>query len=764
MTVGSAPGGTMILFRRAIPGLLVTFLAMLIPLNESVFSQTVTERPKLGLALSGGGAHGIAHLGVLKVMEECGLVPDIITGVSMGSIVGGMYAIGYTTDSLYSILKTTKWDESFTNVIPENKVIFHEKANFNNSIVSLPVTTKKMQLPSGLINGQQIENLLGYYAWPAADISDFTKFPIPFMCLGTDLITGKKVEFKSGYLPDAIRASIAVPTIFTPVKIDTALLVDGGVVRNFAPAEARQMGADIVIGSYVGFHRYSEDELQTMTGILKQVGFLTSMFDYQNQKKFADLVIEPKVKGFPSTVFSNVDSLYNRGYVAASAYRDYFRRLADSLNSFGPPRPREHILDKEYYAFDKIFITGNHIISDSRIMGILELRPGQFTDKEYLREKIDLIYGKNWFEKITYRIISRNDSLLLQIDCREKPGSILFGSVHYDNTVLSGIVLRMNLRNIPFKGSLLYLDSFLGQYYRFKAGYLSFLDDGERYGISADFYTENTLMPVMQIRGETGKYKSRYYTAGAGLYFSPHLNSMMNIRAGVESEMHTPDFISVTRKLTYNSASVSFRYQINTLDKKYFPDRGVLLNTGIETSRLTSATIRSDTLFFEAERENPQGLSFGRYYTATGDVRCFFSPGKKTTFSLTGSLLLNNNRSGDLPLSRYYFLGGMDQVSKRSVPMAGFHSSQIAVSDLALAGMGFDYEFYENLHFNITANAAVAYEIYGVEKLSFLAGYSIGAGYMSIIGPLNIGLMHGISGRERFYKGLKGYISIGFGF
>ncbi|NSW93112.1 MAG: patatin-like phospholipase family protein [Bacteroidales bacterium] len=731
---------------------------------EPAFSQNSSKRPKLGLALSGGGAHGIAHLGVLKVMEECGLVPDVITGVSMGSIIGGMYAIGYSTDSLYKILKTTRWDECFTNVIPENKVIFHEKANFNNSILSLPFSPKKMQLPSGLINGHQIENLLGFYSWPAADISDFSKFPIPFMCLGTDIITGQKVEFRNGYLPDAIRASIAVPTIFTPVKIDTALLVDGGVVRNFAPAEAREMGADIVIGSYVGFHKFSEDELGTMTGILKQVGFLTSILDYQNQKKYADLVIEPKVKDYPSTVFSNVDSLYKRGYDAASAYRDYFKKLADSLNRIGPRIPGKPILDKEYYAFDRIIVTGNDIISDSRILGILELKPGQFTDKEFLRDKIDLIYGKNWFEKITYRIISRNDSLILQIDCREKPGSVLYGSVHYDNVINSGIVLRMNLRNIPFRGSLLYIDSFLGQNYRFRANYLTFIDDAERFGFSADFYTDNTLMPFMQIGNETGRYRSRNFSAGAGMYFSPHLNSMMMIRAGFESDIFTPDFISETRRLSYYSNSFSWQYQLNTLDRKYFPDRGVMLNTGIETSQLASAVVVTDTSRIKAERESPEGISFRRYYTLSGDLKYFFSPGRKVTFSVEGNFLFSLNQSGDLPLSKYYFLGGTNQVTRRSVPMAGFHSNQIAVSDLALAGIGFDVEFLKDLHLNINANAAVAYEIYGVERFSFLAGYSIGAGYMSVIGPVNIGLMHGISSRDRFYKAVKGFISLGFNF
>ena len=131
------------------------------------------ERPTVGLVLSGGGAHGMAHLGVIKVMEEAGLRPDYITGVSMGSIIGGMYSLGYSGDSLYKILKEMNWQILLSNKIPENKIIFLEKDNYYNNIFSLSISSGKISLPSGLINGQLIENALSYYLWPAANISDF---------------------------------------------------------------------------------------------------------------------------------------------------------------------------------------------------------------------------------------------------------------------------------------------------------------------------------------------------------------------------------------------------------------------------------------------------------------------------------------------------------------------------------------------------------------------------------------------------------------
>jgi NTE family protein len=195
------------------------------------------------------------------------------------------------------------------------------------------------------------------------------------MCLAADLLTGYLVELHSGYLPDAIRASSAVPTIFTPIRIDSALLIDGGILRNYAAKEVRDMGADIVIGSYTGHQAYSEDQLQSVPGIIKQIAFLRSFEDFQEQKKLTDILIEPDLKGYSSTVFSNVDSIVEKGYRAALPYKNYFKRLADSLYNIEPLQPIEKILERHTLCIDKIEITGNKIYSDYQILEFC-IRPG----------------------------------------------------------------------------------------------------------------------------------------------------------------------------------------------------------------------------------------------------------------------------------------------------------------------------------------------------------------------------------------------------
>ena len=208
------------------------------------------------------------------------------------------------------------------------------------------------------------ENMLSFYTWPAADINDFSKLPIPFMCLATDIITYKKVDMNAGYLADAIRASSAIPYIFSPLKIDTLLLLDGGLIRNFPAIEAKEMGADIIIGSYTGYPPFDEKDLQSVTGIMKQIGLARGLQDFENQKKLADLLICPETNEFPVIGFENGDSLFHIGYEAALPYKERFRKLADSLNQIGMQKPIDNIFNKQFYKFNKIEVTGNNIYSD----------------------------------------------------------------------------------------------------------------------------------------------------------------------------------------------------------------------------------------------------------------------------------------------------------------------------------------------------------------------------------------------------------------
>lgn len=744
----------------------ILLLLFLFIQGHTVNGQQENLRPKLGLALSGGGSLGMAHVGVLKVMEEAGLRPDYITGVSMGSIIGGMYSLGYSADSIHKILKVMNWNLLLSNVIEENKVIFPEKEHFDNSIISLPLTSIRVKLPSGLINGQQIENLFSYYAWPVAGINDFSKFPIPFMCLAADLLTGKLVELKTGYLPDAMRASSAVPTIFTPIKIDSSLLIDGGVLRNFAGEEVRNMGADIIIGSYTGFQTYSEDELKSVPGIIKQIVFQRSHEDYLIQKKIPDLLIEPKIRDLSSTVFTSVDTIVNRGYKAAKPYREYFRKLADSLDRIGMQKPLEDILGNQVFRINKIEVTGNIFYTDNQITGVLGIAPGERIDKDLIRGKIDLLYGKTWFEKVKYRITSRNDSLILTIDCIERPKSMLYGGVYYDNLIGSGIVFRITSKDLFSQRSLIDFDSFIGQSYRFNLTMLQYLDRNQKFGLSAGYHMDNTPLPMLEIRNGTGSAYLRNNLAEVAISKYLGLNHLMSVSLNLNNSSFTPDYIDSEhlKRISYKYLSERFSYWINTVDTKNFPNSGLLFRISANTSRLLSGKINTESNKKTYTSESPGDFLFKRSYTLAGGMRRYFSPGRKVTLDAGWDFLFTDTKDSVTSPHNYYFAGGQLNSFSRSIPLTGFHPAEVAVERFAGLNFSADLEFHKNLHINVMTNIALAKEPGQTEGFSFLGGIGIGAGYMSIIGPIKVGLMHGFSSTERYFNSLKGYVSIGFSF
>jgi len=724
------------------------------------------ERPRLGLALSGGGALGMAHVGVLKVMEEAGLRPDYITGVSMGSIVGSLYSIGYSADTMQTLFRNADWNLILSNNLPENKVIFTEKKYFNNSILALPILSRKVKLPSGLINGQQIEKTLSHFTWPAADINDFSKLPIPFLCIGTDLMSTGKVVLKSGYLADAVRASMAVPSIFTPLKIDSAVLIDGGFVRNIAVTELREMGADIVIGSYTGFHRYTEQELESVTGVIKQLSFFNSINDYANQKKLIDILIEPDVRDFSSTVFTNSDSIIQRGYLAALPFREKFRRLADSLNSLGTQKPVKSLLNRTEHEFDKVEVTGNELIPDNQILGVLDIYPGQIITSNIIDERIDLLYGRSWFEKVKYRVVPENDSLKLVIECQEKPQSMLYGSIHYDDNLMAGILLNLSAKNILGTRSLIDMDAFIGKYYRFRLNPTKFIDRNQAFGLSGSFYTDKTVIPVMTLLDETGEYTMRTTNGGLGINKRSGLNHFMSLSLNLENSSYYPDFISDEglKRITFNSINGGFQNQLNTVDTKHFPNSGTVFQLSLGVSKLLSAKTVRDNIKNKYTAEQPSGFMFGRLWTAGGSIKQYISSGKKITFTIGLDAMLTYTRDSTASPHTLYYVGGIESPFAKSIPLTGFNPGEIQVSQFAGLRFDTDWEIHNDLHINFLTSFAVAREPHSEEDYSVLGGYGVGLGYMSVIGPSRIGLMHGFSSSDRWLSELKGFISIGFNF
>ena len=750
---------------RLVIKLSLTLLCLLCA-GLSVTAQNSQKRPKVGLVLSGGGSHGMAHIGVLKVMEEAGLRPDIITGTSMGSIIGGFYAMGYSIDSLEKILKAMNWDLLLSNKIPQNKIKFSEKRHFDNSVMSLPVIFKKVRLPSGLISGQQIENSLSFYAWPAANINNFSLLPIPFMCVGVDLVKFKQVDLGTGYLPDALRASSSIPTVFSPLKIDSALLTDGGVINNFPALEAKNMGADLLIGSYVAFRPYDENHLQSVSNIIEQIGFSRSIDDFNEQKKLIKILVSPVVRNISILNFTPVDSIVEIGYKAALPYKEYFKRLADSLDRYGKQEPLPYILDKKYYSFDRIEIKGNKIIPDKQILGVLDIRAGEKVDKHKLYDNIELLYGMNSFEKVKYKIEPRGDSLILIIECFEKPKTMFYGSVHYDNALGSGILMSVSVKNLLTSGSEFSMDSFLGQYYRVKMLFSQSMGGYQKFGISALFNADDTPIPILTIKGETGEWESLNLSSGFSFDRLFGLNQMLSLSFDVENRYLMPRYVSGIdlRYLSYNYLTSTLNYRVNSLDNRHFPDKGTLLNISAGISDLFSGSIKIGKDRTEIDKDSPGEFRIGRFYTLEGNWKKYFPSGKRLTLSLSADILYVNRCDSVPSQNNFFMLGGMTSVNDRSIAMYGFRTNEIAVKQLAGMGMELDWKLLKDFHLTVGANLAEAMEADRTSGYSLLAGYGAGLGYMSILGPVKVGVMHGLYGQEKYFRKIKGYFSIGFQF
>jgi len=258
------------LSRNLVVGFVLLFFIPL-PTAWAQMDTNESDRPKVGLVLSGGGAKGFAHIGALKVFHEAGLQFDYVGGTSMGSIIGGLYAMGYHPDSMMAMVGSQDWNALINDRIPRKYVPIEEKRNTERILIDFPIRGRKVLMRQGISNGFLIDLLLSRLSSVVYQTTDFSKLPLPFVCIGTNLEDGSNVVIDQGVLSRAIRASMSIPSFFTPVDIDGALLVDGGVINNYPVQEVIDMGADIIIGVDVQSGLHSRDELNSMVRVMDQV-------------------------------------------------------------------------------------------------------------------------------------------------------------------------------------------------------------------------------------------------------------------------------------------------------------------------------------------------------------------------------------------------------------------------------------------------------------------------------------------------------------
>src|SRR6202789_5424 len=369
-------------------------------------------RPRICVVLSGGGARGMAHIGVLKILEELKVPIDCIAGTSMGAIVGGLYASGMTAEQIDTTMRSVDWQEAFRDAPPRRDLAFRRKQDDRNFLVRLPLGLKhgKILLPKGFIQGQKLQETLRQLTLPFSNTTNFDLLPTPFRAVATDLETGNAVVMDKGDLAIAMRASMSAPGVFAPVELDGRLLVDGGLAENLPINVARAMHADILIVSDVSFPLQPRAALNSALSISNQMLAILVRKDSDKQRTSLgpkDVLIEPELGLTPATDFTAAVSVISRGEDAAraataaleaygvgdTAYREYLARRG--AREPGLPPIKFVRVDPQSKRYEKTILA--------------EMQPlvGKPLDLDEVGKRITELYGLGIFETLDYTLVKQ---------------------------------------------------------------------------------------------------------------------------------------------------------------------------------------------------------------------------------------------------------------------------------------------------------------------------------------------------------------------
>ena len=296
--------------------------------------------------MSGGGAKGLAHVGILKAIDSAGLKVDYITGTSMGSIIGAMYAAGYSGKQIEEINKDIDWNIMLSGKPQYKNVNMEERRDYNNYAIEVPMKNFKPAITTGMVESEEIYIYFNKIFFPYYENKDFTKFSIPFKCIATDLATGDAIVLDSGEVVKAIRASMAIPGVFESVTNGDKKYVDGGIIRNFPVTDCKKMGADYIIGVNLFPGLFKADELNNAMDVMYQITQYRDAADLAKEKKLCNLLIEPPLGEYSAGSFSSSKEIEAIGREVGKLYYPYLKKLADSINALQPIVYEPELRDK----------------------------------------------------------------------------------------------------------------------------------------------------------------------------------------------------------------------------------------------------------------------------------------------------------------------------------------------------------------------------------------------------------------------------------
>ncbi|NVK28769.1 MAG: patatin-like phospholipase family protein [Flavobacteriia bacterium] len=732
---------------------------LLILSGSSLYAQ---DRPKVGLVLSGGGAKGFAHIGVLEILDSLGIPVDMVGGTSMGSIMGGLYAIGHSPDDLSDIVTNTNWT-FITNPNPERKYLSaYDKNTDERYILTLNVTRNGLVIPSGLNPGEQIINLLSDYTVGYHDELDFTTdLPIPFVCIATDLNTGQEMVMKEGILPLSMRSSMSIPSLFNPFRYRNKYLIDGGTVNNFPADHIKDLGADIIIG--VDVQTTFADSLSnpTFLKVLEKTSMYVNAMTTAQRENLCDLIIHPDMTGFGVTSFDDAEAIIESGRQAARLNMDQLLAIREQLG--GPqPKTMEPYLAPSKILIDELEVLGIQDTKESILRGNLGFDIGDTVSFDEIDEAMLQLHGTRLYSLANYRAVQRGEKTVLIITVVEKPSQVKTRvGLRYDSDFETSAMLNLTSRNQLFSGSYFSLDLVASSNPRITASYLWDYGNLPGFGMDlrywryksdlrlSDFNLGELNTSDFRLRAYFTKSlrRSTYFKLGAGYH-----------EVGLSSPVTSLDDIITSGNASLKNLEIFFSGTFDDRDRSSYPTKGAFLELEAIAYATTDRSVEQLPICVDLSYEHNIHLS--------------------SKFTIRNTMYVNANLF--TPNATYPYManyGGYGQnYINNNIKFYGYHFSSFTLSYTSadrqtffygnhslMERIEFQYELFKNQF--ILAGVNGAYVVQDVTKpfdehvAIPLGGFAFEYGMNSIIGPISVSA-HKSTERNDW----QFYLNVGFWF
>ena len=562
------------MFKRFI----LVFLIALTPLSYA-------EELRTGLVLSGGGARGMAHIGVLKQLEELNIPVHAIAGTSLGAVIGGLYAAGYSAEELEKLALETDWQNALSDTPMRQDIPFRRKQDDRDFLVKqrLSFDRGRLSFPLGFLQGQNLGLILETLLVHTNDIDDFDRLPIPFRAVATDIATGEAVIFEEGHLPLAIRASIAIPGFFAPVTVDGRLLVDGVLSKNVPVDVARSMGVDRLIVVDIGTPLRSNNELETIIDIMDQTTTLLTRRNTEEQLATLgpqDLLLQPELGDIGFSSFSEVADAIAAGERSLTG-TDKVLAFAAPPSETRPGGNMATVRPQRRPVIDEIKVINSGIVADQVVRNMIRQEIGEPLNLERLEKDMGTIYGTDYFSRVNYEIVHGDNSntLLIRTSGRQTGTDYLRLGLNLEDDFRGGsqfnIGASFRVNGVNPLGAEWLTRLQVGERQLVYSEFYQPLDYGSRYFVAPFIDAESRNIEVLSDGDPVVDYRQVRY--GAGLNVGRQISTHGELRFGIsryegEAKVRVGD--PELRSFSFAEGFYTLQLDRDTLDNVNFPRSG----------------------------------------------------------------------------------------------------------------------------------------------------------------------------------------------